>query len=54
MHRFANRTSPTKQPKKENDSGEKIQIATRNDPSNPFNPLHPDETSVWGASRRGF
>ena len=29
MLRFAKRTSPTKQPKKENDSGEKIQIATR-------------------------
>jgi len=24
------------------------------DPRNPFNPNHPDETSVWGAGLSGF
>ena len=38
--------------KKEKDSGERNQIATKIDPSNPFNPPHPDETSVWVACPR--
>jgi hypothetical protein len=43
---------PNKQ-KKKNGLGDRNYHATRSDPSNPENPLHPDETSVSVACPSG-
>jgi hypothetical protein len=40
--------------KKEKDLAMRNWIATHTDPNNPFNPLHPDETSVSVACLSGF
>jgi hypothetical protein len=45
---IAKRISPTKQ-QRETDSGEWSHTATRSNPNDPGNPMHPDEPSVLDA-----
>jgi hypothetical protein len=53
MHQSPIGALPRNNKKKKSLEGRRIHYAMAIDPSNPSNPLHPNETSVWVARRSG-